>query len=217
MKYEAVIFDLDGTLINTIPDIVSVVNSVMNRAGLEERSEDSIRAGVGFGVESLLRTLGVPSGVIVSMALEVTRGYTQTGRSKAFIYPGVKKMLTDISCAGIRLFVLSNKPAEALAKSVSDHLSFADIVDFRGSIPGKPAKPLPDALEQIIQEFDIRKESVLMVGDGEPDIQVSKCVGIDCLSVLWGFRSRVVLEAAGGRFFAETPGDVVRFLRQGEQ
>ncbi|MCK5840998.1 MAG: HAD family hydrolase [Candidatus Sabulitectum sp.] len=217
MKYEAVIFDLDGTLINTIPDIVSVVNLVMSRAGLEERSEDRIRAGVGFGVESLLRTLGVPSGLVLSMALEVTRGYTQIGISKAFIYPGVKKMLTDISCAGIRLFILSNKPAEALAKSVSDHLSFADIVAYRGSMPGKPAKPLPDTLEQIIQEFDLKKEFVLMVGDGEPDIQVSKGVGIDCLSVLWGFRSRVILEAAGGRLFAETPGDVVRFVRQGEQ
>ncbi len=217
MRYDTVIFDLDGTLVNTIPDIVSVVNLVMSRAGLEERSEDSIRAGVGFGVESLLRTLGVPSGLIVFLAMEVTRGYTQIDRSKAFIYPGVRKMLTDISFAGIRLFVLSNKPSVALAKSVSDHLSFADIVDFRGSMPGKPAKPLPDTLEQMIQEFDLKKESVLMVGDGEPDIQVSKCVGIDCLSVLWGFRSRVVLEAAGGRFFAETPGDVVRFVRQGEQ
>lgn len=217
MKYDTVIFDLDGTLVNTLPDIVSVVNSVMSRAGLEETSEDSIRAGVGFGVESLLRTLGVPSGLILSMALEVTRGYTQIGRSKAFIYPGVEKMLTDISSAGIRLFVLSNKPSESLAKSISDHLAFADIVDFRGSMPGKPAKPLPDTLELIIQEYDLKKESVLLVGDGEPDVQVSEGVGIDCLSVLWGFRSRIVLEAAGGKLFAETPGDVVRFVTQGEQ
>ncbi|MEA3266153.1 MAG: HAD family hydrolase [Candidatus Fermentibacteria bacterium] len=216
MRYDTVIFDLDGTLVNTIPDIVSVVNSVLSGAGLEERSEDSIRDGVGFGIESLLRTLGVPSGLIPAIAQEVTRGYTQTGRSKAFIYPGVKKMLTDISSADIRLFVLSNKPEEALAKSVSDHLSFADIVDFRGSMPGKPAKPLPDTLELIIQEFDLKKESLLMVGDGEPDIQVSKGVGIDCLSVLWGFRSRVELEAAGGKLFAETPGDVTKYILQGE-
>lgn len=217
MKYEAVIFDLDGTLINTIPDIVSVVNSVMDRIGLNERSEEQITAGVGFGVEQLLRTLGVPEHLNSSIALEVSKRYSVIEKSKSLIYPGVEKMIRKISQAGTKLFVLSNKPQKGLEKSVSDHLSPADFLSCRGSKPGEPAKPLPDTMLQMLHEFEIAPGSVLMVGDGEPDILVSKAAGVDCLSVLWGFRTRQILEAAGGEMFAEHPADVVSLVLKAEQ
>jgi len=216
MRYEAVIFDLDGTLINTIPDIVSVVNSVMGRMGFEERSEEQIKAGVGFGVEHLLRTLGIPEHLNSSIALEVSEGYSVIDQSKSLIYPGVKKMIREISQAGIKLFVLSNKPQMGLEKSVSDHLSPTDFLSCRGSRPGEPAKPLPDTMLQMLREFEIEPGSALMVGDGEPDVLVSKAAGVDCLSVLWGFRTREILEAAGGEMFAEHPADVLSLVLKAE-
>ncbi len=216
MRYEAVIFDLDGTLINTIPDIVSVVNSVMGRMGFEERSEEQIKAGVGFGVEHLLRTLGVPEHLNSSIALEVSEGYSVIDQSKSLIYPGVKKMIRKISQAGIKLFVLSNKPQMGLEKSVSDHLSPADFLSCRGSRPGEPAKPLPDTMLQMLREFEIKPGSALMVGDGEPDVLVSKAAGMDCLSVLWGFRTREILEAAGGEMFVEHPAEVLSLVLKAE-
>ena len=86
-----------------------------------------------------------------------------------------------------------------------------------GSLPGSPAKPSPDTLLKMLAEFEIAPESCLMIGDGEADIQVSKAAGLDCLSVLWGFRNRDILEKTGAKLFAGTPRDVVSFVLQQEQ
>ncbi|MCK5131803.1 MAG: HAD family hydrolase [Candidatus Sabulitectum sp.] len=217
MKYDTVIFDLDGTLVNTIPDIVTVVNSVIEQIGMTKKTEEQVSAGVGFGVEHLLRTLGVPEQLNSSLALEVEGGYASMKDSKAFVYPGVLKMIIDLSRAGIKLFVLSNKPQRGLEKSLSDHLAFAEFQSARGSQLGKPAKPLPDVLLRMLSEFNISPETVIMVGDGEPDVLVSKAAGVDCLSVLWGFRTRKALEAEGAKMFAETPADVVDLILPVEQ
>lgn len=212
MKYDSVIFDLDGTLINTIPDIVTVVNSVIEQIGMTKKTEEQVSAGVGFGVEHLLRTLGVPEHLNSDLALEVEGGYASMKYSKALVYHGIKEMIREISQAGIRMFVLSNKPQSGLEKSLSDHLAFANFLAARGSQPGKPAKSSPRTLLKMLREFDVSPETVLMVGDGEPDVIVSEAAGVDCLSVLWGFRTREEMEEAGAEMFAETPADVSRIL-----
>lgn len=217
MKYNSVIFDLDGTLLNTIPDIVPVVNSVISRIGLQEKSPEEVQAGIGYGVEHLLKTLGVPEQLIAAASLETGRGFASIQNSKAFIYPGVADMLQRISAEGVRMFVLSNKLQIGVDKSVSDHLKFAGFRASRGSLPGKPAKPSPDVLHEMLAEFSVSPENTLFVGDGEPDIMTSGAAGIVCMSVLWGFRTKVQLEAFGAELFAETPDDVVRFVLQQEQ
>lgn len=216
MKYNTVVFDLDGTLINTIPDIVTVVNSVIGQIGMTEKTEGQIRTGVGFGIEHLLRTLGVPEQWNSPLAFEVEGGYALLKDSKASVYSGVREMLEEISSSGIKMLVLSNKPQRGLEKSITEHLYFADFLAVRGSRVGTPAKPLPDVILEMLREFNISPESVLMVGDGEPDVLVSKAAGVDCLSVLWGFRTREELEEAGAELFAETPEDVVGFILQVE-
>ncbi len=217
MKYDTVIFDLDGTLINTIPDIAHVVNSVLGKAGIKTKTETEICSCVGFGVEHLLHSLGVPEHLNSALTQQVTDGYSRIGNSEASLYPGVVNMINEISEAGLRIFVLSNKPQEGLEKSVSDHLSFADFLDARGSLPGKPAKPSPDTMLQMLSCYKADHNSTLMVGDGEPDIQVSRAAGVDCLSVLWGFRTRELLEKAGANMFATTPRDVVNYILREEQ
>lgn len=212
MKYDTIIFDLDGTLINTIPDIVTVVNSVIGQIGMAVKTEAQVSACVGYGVEHLLRELGVPEEWNSRLALEVESGYALVRNSKASVYPLVREMLTELSQAGLKLMILSNKPQRGLDKSISDHLSFADILTWRGSQIGKPAKPAPETLLKMLIDFDIEAKAVLLVGDGEPDVLVSKAAGVDCLSVLWGFRTRKELEDAGAGMFAETPGDVVTHI-----
>ncbi|MCK5785390.1 MAG: HAD family hydrolase [Candidatus Sabulitectum sp.] len=212
MTYNTVIFDLDGTLINTIPDVVAVVNSVIEQIGMAARTEGQVSACVGYGVEHLLRELGVPEEWNSPLALEVESGYAVVRNSKASVYPGVREMLTELSQAGLNLLVLSNKPQRGLDRSISDHLSFADILMYRGSHMGKPAKPSPETLLEMLKDLDINPETVLMVGDGEPDVLVSKAAGVDCLSVLWGFRTREELEEAGARMFAEKPEDVLSHI-----
>ncbi len=217
MKYGTVIFDLDGTLINTIPDIASIVNSVIADIGMAEKTESQIRAGVGFGIEHLLRALGVPEQWNSPLAMEVEGRYARLKESKAFLYPGVHGMITELAGAGIKMGILSNKPQRGLEMSVSDHLSFANFSSIRGSEIGRPAKPSPEILLRMLEEVEAAPESVLMVGDGEPDVLVSKAVGVDCLSVLWGFRTRKELEDSGACLFADTPGDVVSVILKGEQ
>lgn len=212
MKYDTVVFDLDGTLINTIPDIVTVVNSAIGLIGISEKTEEQVKAGVGSGVEHLLRSLGVPERWISELSIEVENGYAGMKDSKALVYPGIKEMIIDLSEAGLRLFVLSNKPQRGLEKTISDHLDFADFLALRGSQPGKPAKPSPHVLIKMLLEFGITADSVLMIGDGEPDVLVSKAADIDCLSVLWGFRTREALRAVGAEMFADSPCDVAGFI-----
>ncbi|MCD4708886.1 MAG: HAD family hydrolase [Candidatus Sabulitectum sp.] len=212
MKYDAVIFDLDGTLINSIPDIVSVVNSVIEQIGMTERTEDQVKTGVGFGVEHLLRTLGVPEQWNSPLAMEVEGLYARLKNSKAFLYPGVREMIAELTGAGIVMGILSNKPQRGLEISVANHLSFADFKSIRGSEIGRPAKPSPDTLLKMLEEQELSPRSVLMVGDGEPDVLVSRAAGVDCLSVLWGFRTRKQLEDAGADRFADTPADVVSVI-----
>lgn len=214
MKYNSLIFDLDGTLLNTIPDIVTVVNSVIGRFGINQKNQEQVKAGVGFGVEHLLRTLGVPEHKNSDATLEMEKGFSAVNCSEAFVYPGVVEMIQQISDSGIRIFLLSNKLQSGVDKSVSDHLGFVNFLSTRGSLPGKPAKPTAEVLLEMMKEFHISPESVLFVGDGEPDVMVSKAAGIDCLSVLWGFRSKDELVTAGAKLFAETPADVVDFIFQ---
>lgn len=217
MPYNTVIFDLDGTLLNTIPDIVPSVNSILRRIGLPEKTREQVQAQVGYGVEYLLKNVGVPDNLVTEASLEMGRGFAEMKNSKALLYPGVAEMIEKLSARGIGMLVLSNKLQNGVDKSVSDHLNFAAFRGTRGSLPGKPAKPTADVLLEMLAEFTISSESVLFVGDGEADVLTSEAAGIACMSVLWGFRTKEQLEAAGAELFAETPEDVVRFvLQQGQ-
>lgn len=196
---------------------MEVVNSVLQKNGINGKTDEQIRLGVGFGVEYLLRSLSVPEHLNPKLSHQVSLGYSELENSKAYLYPGVREMINRISLFGVHILVLSNKPQKGLENSVATHLSFANFLDIKGSLPGSPAKPSPDTLLKMLNDLDIATESCLMIGDGEADVQVSRAVGIDCLSVLWGFRSRDTLEKTGAKLFAESPCDVVNFVLQREQ
>ncbi|MCD6587560.1 MAG: HAD family hydrolase [Candidatus Fermentibacteraceae bacterium] len=217
MKYRAVVFDMDGTLVNTIPDIALAVNSVLRGNGLVEKTVHDIEKGVGYGVDHLLRTHDVPEQMNSSLVREIDNAYSEMKQSKAYVYSGVRNLIQMVSQAGVQMFILSNKLQRSLEKSVSDHLSFAEFLQVVGSGPGSPAKPSPDLLLGILDEFELPLDSVLMVGDGEADVAVAQAAGIPCVSVLWGFRSRKALEAAGADLFASTPLDVAKFILGEEQ
>ncbi len=209
---KAVVFDLDGTLVNTIPDITSTVNSVLHSHGFAEKSMSEVEAGVGFGVEHLLQTLGVPGKMNSRMVNEINRVYSEMKHSKSYLYSGIESLIKRVSKAGIMMFILSNKLQRSLEKSVSDHLCFAEFLSITGSQPGFPAKPSPVLLLGMLDRFNVPLDSALMVGDGEADIAVARAAGIPCVSVLWGFRSREALEVAGADLFAETPEDAAELI-----
>jgi len=217
MKRRAVIFDLDGTLVNTIPDITCTVNSVLRSHGFAEKSMSEVRNGVGFGVEHLLRTLDVPGKMNSYMVSEIDKAYSEMEHSESHLYSGIENLIERVSRAGIKLFILSNKLQKSLERSVSDHLCFAEFLSVTGSQPGYPAKPSPDLLLKMLDEFSVSPDSALMVGDGEADIAVAHAAGVSCVSVLWGFRTRQALEAAGADLFAATPEEAAELILEEEQ
>ncbi len=212
MKYQAVIFDLDGTLLNSIPDIESIVNSILLKQGIAPKTTEQITAAVGFGVEHLLRNCGVPETDISRLSAVVAGEYSSITNSEAVLYDGIKEMLFAVEKLGYKIFVLSNKPHDGLEKSISDHLSFFNFQSFKGSKLGRPAKPEPDVLLEMLLDFGISPDAAVISGDGEPDVLVAEAAKIDVLSVLWGYRSRSALESAGASRFIESPEEILTFL-----
>ncbi len=212
MKYDAVILDLDGTLLNTLPDIKEIVNSVTGSIGMAPFTEERIKAAVGSGVENLLRKLGVPEQWNAALAGEISSRYALIREPAACIYPGVEEMLDSLFKNIPRVCVLSNKPEEALAYTLKHYFPGYPFALAKGSEPGNPAKPEPEVLLQMLMELKVIPEKALMVGDGEADCLVARSAGTDHLGVLWGFRTRARLETEGAVNFATVPGDVLRFM-----
>lgn len=212
MKYQAVFFDMDGTLLNSIADIESIVNSIMLKEGMTQKTTQQIRDSVGFGVEHLLRNCGVPEIDICRLSAVVAKEYSSISDSKATLFKGIKEMLFALESLGLQIFVLSNRPYDGLAKSISDHLSFFNFKSFQGSKLGKPAKPEPDVLLKMLSDFGISPESALMVGDGEPDIHAAEAAKVDSVAVLWGYRPKAALELAGATRFVKTPIEIVDYI-----
>lgn len=212
MRYDAVILDLDGTLLNTLPDIVRIVNSVIADIGMAQKTEDEIREAVGSGVEALLGRIGVPGQWISPLAGEIGSRYTTIRNSRAVVYPGIQKMLDALAANMKAVCVLSNKPVRGVYKSLEDHLGGYTFASVKGAMPGKPSKPAPDTLLEMLGEIGMEAGKALMVGDGVPDVTVAEASGTHHIGVLWGYRTRAELAGAGAVNFAETPGDVLRFI-----
>ena len=209
MKYEALILDLDGTLINTLPDIVKVVNSVTGRMGMPPCSEEKIRSSVGNGVEALLRNIGVPEQWNRQLSYEVSAGYRHMSHSSAWVYTGVREMLDVLVKSSISVCILSNKPIGGVRRSLADHLPEYSFASIGGASSGLPAKPDPGMLLEMLKELRIHPEKALVIGDGEADVMTASAAGADHVAVLWGYRSRDELSAAGATTFAERPMDIV--------
>ncbi len=212
MKYDAVVFDMDGTVLNSLPEITRVVNSVIQDIGMTPKSETEIRDAVGYGIEHLLRTIGVPENWILPLADQVGSKYAKPVGSVAVLFPGIERILETLREKGLKIAVLSNRPTEGLAKAVDHFLPDVQFGTVLGSSPGKPAKPSPDALNEIIRTLGVKPERVLMVGDGEPDIIAAAAAGAQHLAVKWGYTSCENLEKVGAVNFAESAEEVLNFI-----
>lgn len=212
MKYDAVILDLDGTLLNTLPDITRVVNGVIADIGMAPVSRERIRSLVGSGVEALLEGLGVPEQWNAPLSEEISSRYARMNDPMSEVFPGVTRMLEVLFQGGAPVCVLSNKTTAGVKKALDHHFPEYPFTAFRGSAPGRPAKPSPDVLLEILGEAGVKPEEAVMAGDGETDVRVAAAAGTAHIACLWGYRSREVLAGEGADVFAESPLDVLRIL-----
>ncbi len=210
MKYEAVLFDLDGTLTDTLEDLKNSVNFALSQFGFPERSIDEVRSFVGNGVRRLV-FLSVPEGTDEATAeecLSVFKAYyKKNSLVKTKPYDGILPMLEKLKSIGVKTAVVTNKMDSAAQDIV--RIFFDGLIDVTvGQIDGVAQKPEPDGIFLALEKLGVEKGYSLYVGDSEVDCKTAINAGIPCIGVDWGFRDRSVLEASGAAAVIDRPEDL---------
>lgn len=211
-----VIFDLDGTLLNTLEDLADTTNWVCEQHGWPGHPVEAFKGFVGNGAPKLLERV-TPPGVELTHELrkqlldEFTQRYTAHKSDKTTAYAGMPQALEQLKKAGLTLAVLTNKPDEAAAPIVERY--YPGVFDLvQGALLDLPTKPDPTLLYRLMDRIGVKKESTLFVGDSNVDIQTAKNGGLYSCGVLWGFRTRQELEAEGAEHIVERPEELVEVI-----
>lgn len=214
MKYQAILFDLDGTLLNTLDDLADGVNHVLMTQGWPLRTVEEIRRFVGNGIRKLMERAvpaGTPTEELESAFLEFKAYYSSHCRIKTVPYRGIPELLAVLRNAGIPLGVVSNKNEEAVKTLILDFFPgvFSAVV---GQSPQRAPKPAPDMLLYGVDLLGFRVKDCLYVGDSEVDKATADNACMDCASVTWGFCDRELLRSLSPKYLFEDPGDMLVLL-----
>ena len=214
MKYKAIIFDLDGTLTDTLEDLYLSVNHALRSCNLPERSLDEVRRFVGNGIRKLIER-SVPEDTSIDMlerCFEAFRAYYVIHcQDHTRLYPGIASLLTALHAKGYRMAVVSNK-LQAGVDELADTF-FNGVIDVAiGEQSGIPRKPEPDMVRHALDRLGVKKEEAIYVGDSDVDLQTASNAGLPCISVLWGFRNRDFLVAHGATMLVESPQEVLELV-----
>lgn len=209
LKKVGILFDLDGTLLDTLDDLADSVNVTLKQFGCPERTRDEIRRFVGNGTRSLVK-LSLPGKADdpnLQETWEFYQAYYETHcQIKTKPYPGIPEAISALG-EKYPVAIVSNKPDPFVKALCQQH--FPGIY-ARGERLDCPRKPEPDVIFQTMNSLGV--DSCVYVGDSEVDIITAKNAGVPCLSVLWGFRDRDMLEEVGGTVFCEEPGKLTEML-----
>lgn len=194
-----VIFDLDGTLLDTIADLAAAANHALQKAGFPVYDTETIRTFVGNGISKLLER-ALPEGARTAENVERLRTdfvpyYDAHNAEQSKPYPGVAALLLRLQERGMMLAVASNKYQAATEKLVAHYFPAIRFVKVMGQREGVPVKPDPTIVFDIMEAAGLGKEDVLYVGDSGVDMQTAHNAGVDAVAVSWGFRPRTELEA----------------------
>ena len=214
MNYDAILFDYDGTVADSIADIAYAANRALRLAGLPEREEAEYRSFAGSGAGVLLRRAapaGTDGETLRALYDDYVAYYAEHANDRSRPYDGVPEMLSALKEAGRKLAVISNKPDAAMQPGVKRF--FAPWLDLAvGEKPGVRRKPWPDMLEAAAAELGVALPRCLYVGDTEVDLETARAANIDCAAVTWGFRTRGQLAAAGASLLFDSPAELTAFI-----
>ena len=193
-----VIFDLDGTLLDTIADLAESANHALKQLGYPTRDVETIRTFVGNGVNKLLfRALPDEEKSeenMMRMRTHFVPYYDAHNAELSAPYPGIVALLEELQAKGLRMAVASNKYQEATVKLVKHYFPMIDFVEVLGQREGINVKPDPTIVFDILKKAGVSKEETLYVGDSGVDMQTAINAGVDAIGVTWGFRPRTELE-----------------------
>lgn len=217
MKYKAVIFDLDGTLVNSIKDIADAMNIVLENRNYPTYNYDTYKTFVGSGVRSLvvkaLPDENPKNEEIEACFIEMMQVYSKCCTNKTMPYDGILELLNQLNARNIKVGVLSNKE-DTLTKKVSAFL----LPDFLSPVLGLKVevdkKPNPKVALQICDEIQVKPEETIFVGDTDVDILVAKNANMIPVGVSWGFRDKESLIDAGATHILEHPLDLMKILER---
>ena len=209
---ETYIFDLDGTLLDTLKDLASSTNYALRQYGMPEHSIDDVRYFVGNGVRKLIER-AVPEGTKnpeFENVYETFRQYYMLHSLDTTLpYDGISETLRELKQRGCKLAVVSNKMMAAAKELVDHFFAEIDVAIGENEAGGIRKKPAPDTVEEALRQLGATKESAVYVGDSDVDIQTAQNVGIPCISVLWGFRDKQFLLAHGATTFVLHPKELI--------
>lgn len=196
---KAIVFDLDGTLLNTLDDLKDSTNFALQSCGFPERSYDEVRRFVGNGIRKLIER-AVPAGVTPEKTQECYEAfcehYKQNMENKTAEYDGISDMLKALYEAGYKMAIVTNK-ADFAAQALCGDLFGKYIKTVVGSVDGRPNKPAPDGVYYALSQMGVTKDEAVFIGDSDVDMQTAKNAGMDAIGVLWGFRDLADLQKVG--------------------
>lgn len=213
MKFKTVIFDLDGTLLNTLDDLADGVNYTLRYFGYAERTIDEVRAFVGNGVRNLIiRALPDDKKDLVDTVLPVFKEYYGAHSSvKTAPYKGILDLLKMLKEKGVSTAIVSNK-YDLAVKELSKN-TFKGLIDFAlGEGNGIGIKPAPDGIYAAIKELNANLDDCVYVGDSEVDVLTAHNAGLPCISVTWGFRDEELLVSLGSEYVVHNTEELLNLI-----
>lgn len=195
--YKLAIFDLDGTILNTIEDLTDSTNAILRQFGYPERTLPEVQSFVGNGIHKLIER-AVPEGAenVEEVFTAFQPYYREHSAIRTRPYDGIPELLDALHEAGIRLAVVSNK-ADAAVQILCEKYFPGTFDAVYGERQGIARKPAPDSVNAVLAELGIAREQAVYIGDSDVDVQTAKNAGMDCIGVAWGFRGREFLVRHG--------------------
>ncbi len=217
-KINTIIFDMDGTVLNTLDDLTSSVNFVLEKYGMPLRERSEYRRFFGNGIRYALKCAlpdGTPDELIDEMLPVFREHYNKHCLDKTGPYDGITDLMEKLGSEGYKMAIVSNK-IDTAVKELNQRFFSRHISVAIGEKEGIMRKPAPDTVYEALRELGSSKEEAVYIGDSEVDLKTAVNAVLPCICVLWGFRDRAFLEENGALVFAESPDDVYRILSQGE-
>lgn len=211
--YDTYIFDLDGTLLDTLDDLAAAVNYALRQHGMPEHTREDVRRFVGNGVR-LLMIRAIPDGednpLFEATFQTFRKYYMEHSLDTTRPYDGIPELLGELRARGKRVAVVSNKFYAATSELC--HHFFPDTVEVaigEHEAEGIRKKPAPDTVKEAFRQLGVDSRNAVYIGDSDVDLQTARNAGLPCISVLWGFRDRAFLEAHGATTFVTTPEEIL--------
>lgn len=208
--YKLAVFDMDGTILDTLEDLKDSTNFALEKCGYPTRSYDEVRRFVGNGIRKLIER-AVPEGLTVEQIDRVHEVFTEHYKvhcaDKTKAYDGIKPLLEKLRASGVKTAVVSNKADYGVQELCREY--FDGLFDYAvGEREGIRRKPAPDAVNEALRVLGIDKSEAVYIGDSDVDFETAKNAELPCISVLWGFRDEEFLREKGATLFVRDPAEI---------